>query len=129
MPQPSTRARSEQKSRLTWLASGRWKSSPYGCNQPSNVTRFVEACPIRNIFAEALCSQQHSGEANMNPTPLECLYAERRAIQQHIAASRTAQSSSSGWRDITADAEGSDAATLAICEELIADLEARANCS
>ena len=67
----------------------------------------------------------------MNPTPLECLYAERRAIQQHISASRgaTLQSSSSGWRDITADAEGSDAAMLATCEELIADLEARANCS
>ena len=66
-------------------AAGHWKSSPYGCNQPSNVTSFVEACPIRNIFAEALCSQQHSGEANMNPTPLECLYGERRAIQQHIS--------------------------------------------
>jgi hypothetical protein len=67
----------------------------------------------------------------MNPTPLERLYAERRALQQHIAASRgaTLQSSRSGWRDITADAEGSDAAMLATCEELIADLEARANCS
>jgi len=66
----------------------------------------------------------------MNSTPLERLYAERRALQQHIAASRAAtlQSSSSGWLDIT-DAEGSDAAMLAICEELIADLEARANCS
>jgi hypothetical protein len=67
----------------------------------------------------------------MNPTPLERLYAERHALQQHIAASRgaTLQSSSSGWGDIITDAEGSDAAMLATCEELIADLEARANCS
>jgi hypothetical protein len=67
----------------------------------------------------------------MNPTPLERLYAERRALQQHIAASTGAklQSLSSGWRDNTADAKGADAAMLAICEELIADLEARANCS
>ena len=65
----------------------------------------------------------------MNFTSLERLYAERRALQKHIAASRTAQSSSSGLRDIRDDAEGSDAAMLATCEELIADLEARANCS
>jgi hypothetical protein len=65
-------------------------------------------------------------EANMNLTPLERLYAERRALQEHI---ETLSSDGSGWRDVTDKSEALDAAMLATCEELITELEARANCS
>jgi hypothetical protein len=69
----------------------------------------------------------------MNLTPLDRLYAERRALQEHIAAWKASafQSSSndgSGWRD-EHESEAPDPAMLATCEELIAELEARANCS
>ena len=70
----------------------------------------------------------------MNLTPLERLYAERNALQDHLAARKAGslQSSStggSGLRNLTDEFEASDAAMLATCEELIAELEARANCS
>jgi len=65
-------------------------------------------------------------EASMNLTPLERLYAERRALQEHIGS---LSNDGSGWRYVTDASEARDAAMLATCEELIADLEARANCS
>ena len=70
----------------------------------------------------------------MNLTPLERLYAERNALQDHIAAWKAGSLQSlstggSGLRNVTDEFEASDAAMLATCEELIAELEARANCS
>jgi hypothetical protein len=64
----------------------------------------------------------------MDLTPLERLYAERNALQAHIAAWK-AGNDGSGRRDVTDESEARDAATLATCEELITELEARANCS
>jgi len=70
----------------------------------------------------------------MNLTPLERLYAERNALQDHLAAWKAGSLQSlstggSGLRNLTDEFEASDAAMLATCEELIAELEARANCS
>ena len=70
----------------------------------------------------------------MNLTPLERLYAERNALQNHIAAWTAGPLPSlstgcSGLRNATDEFEARDAAMLATCEELIAELEARANCS
>ncbi len=69
----------------------------------------------------------------MNLTPLERLYAERRALQEQIAAWKVSAFQSlsndgSGWRD-EHESEAPDPAMLAICYELITELEARANCS
>jgi hypothetical protein len=63
----------------------------------------------------------------MNLTPLERLYAERNALQAHIAAWEAGKDDS-GRRDVS-DESVRDAAMLATCDELIAELEARANCS
>ena len=67
-------------------------------------------------------------EATMDLAPLERLYAERNALQAHIAVWK-ARNDGSGRRDVTDEFEARDAAMLATCEELIAELEARANCS
>ena len=69
----------------------------------------------------------------MDSAPLERLYAERNALQDHIAwKTGPLQSLSTGGsslRNVTDEFEARDAAMLATCEELIAELEARANCS
>jgi hypothetical protein len=64
----------------------------------------------------------------MDSAPLERLYAERNALQVHIADWK-ARNDGSGRRTVTDEFEARDAAMLATCEELIAELEARANCS
>jgi hypothetical protein len=66
----------------------------------------------------------------VNLTPL----VERNALQDHLAAWKAGSLQSlstggSGLRYVTDEFEASDAAMLATCEELIAELEARANCS
>ena len=68
------------------------------------------------------------GNARRAASPNERLYAERNALQAHIAVWK-ARNEGSGRRDVTDEFEARDAAMLATCEELIAELEARANCS
>ena len=86
------------------------------------------------MFAERCAHSNTQGKANMNLTPLERLYAERNALQDHLAAWKAGSLQSlstggSGLQNVTDEFEASDAAMLATCEELIAELEARANCS
>jgi hypothetical protein len=86
------------------------------------------------MFAERCAHSNTQGKANLNLTPLERLYAERNALQDHLAAWKAGSLQSlstggSGLRNLTDEFEASDAAMLATCEELIAELEARANCS
>jgi hypothetical protein len=80
----------------------------------------------------ALCSQQLRGgehELDAAGTPLcRALRASGADCRLEGSAFQSLSNDGSGWRD-EHESEAPDPAMLAICDELIIELEARANCS